>query len=214
MMRESRGLVSGTAAVLGLCCSSGVAAAGDYATKAEIAELAVCYAIAADTLGEGKTQADPATAGLAMLRKCFTEDATFAIWPAGTPFDSLTSPSRTGDKPPAVVIPGLTTFASAISSSFAAAGGVGYDFVQHKLSNIVVDVEGDSAKLNAYVESTHVIQATEPFTPTRCRQQTNGTYTMKAKKIEGKWLLTSFDLAQIAFDTIIENGDGCSAPAP
>jgi len=77
-----------------------------------------------------------------------------------------------------------------------------------------VEVNGDEGKLLAYVLSTHIIQGAQPFTPSRCHQQSNGTYSSKVKKIDGVWKITSFDLTQIAYEAIVETGAGCAAPAP
>ena len=182
--------------------------------RMDIADLITCYAHAADTIGSGKTQSDPKAAGLAIIRTCFTEDATIAIWPVGMPFDREVFPTRTGDKPPAIVLDSPAAWAEMVDSAFRSAGGVGYDFVQHLVSNVKVEVNGDEGKLLAYVLSTHIIQGAQPFTPSRCHQQSNGTYSSTVKKIDGVWKITSFDLTQIAYEAIVETGAGCAAPAP
>lgn len=181
------------------------------ADRAEIAALIRCYARGTDAIGNAAVETDPESAGLEILETCFTEDATFAVWPAGTPFDSLVFPERTGDEPPALMVRGPAAWAAATNAAFRGAGGVGYDFVQHNISNIDVEVSGAEGRLTAYLSSVHVIQGA-PGTSTRCRREANGVYSVKAGRVEGRWLITHLDLAQIAYDAVIENGDGCSRP--
>ncbi|WP_195891484.1 nuclear transport factor 2 family protein [Luminiphilus syltensis] len=198
------------AATIGM--TSMVSADGHEATAKDLLEienLAYCYALGADAIGNGKVESDPLAAGLAIYEECFAEDATFGIWPAGMPFNSLSFPDRTGDMPPAIVIEGREAFAGMVNGSFSGAGGGdGYDFVQHNMTNVQIEADAEKGQLNAYLASVHVIHG-EPGSPMRCRQQANGTYSMKVKKMDGVWKVTSLDLAQIAFDTIIENGKGC-----
>ncbi len=199
-----------------LVCATGLASADttqELKDKAEIESLIYCYARGADTIGSGKTQSDPEAAGFAILKTCFTDNATFGVWPVGMPFDREAFPSRTGSKPPAVIVEGTVSWASSINAAFRGAGGVGYDFVQHLLSNVHVDVKGNDGKLSAYLVSTHIIQGEQPFSPSRCHQQSNGTYSLRVKKIGGTWKVTSLDLTQIAYDIITESGAGCAAPA-
>lgn len=179
----------------------------------QIEALISCYAKGTDTIGDGKTQTDPEAAGLAIYRQCFTEDATFAVWYFGMPFDSLTFPSRAGDKPPAMMVKGVAAWAQSTNTAFRGAGGTGYDFVQHNISNVDVAVTGDSGQLTAYLSSVHIIQGPAAFAPTRCRQQVNGTYSLRLKKVAGQWKIVSLDLAQISVDSVVENGAGCSAPS-
>lgn len=194
-------------------CNSGLVIAsepGEMNAKGQIADLMVCYASGADAIGDGVTQADPEAAGLAIFETCFTEDATFALWPTGWPFDSPTFPDRDGVMPPLLIIIGPAAWASFTNFSFRSAAGVGYDFVQHLIGNTHIEVNGNHGTLVAYLNSTHIIQGPGPFAPSRCTQQAVGTYSLHVEKIEGSWKITSLDLTQSAFNAIIENGAGCS----
>lgn len=183
------------------------------ADKQAITELVYCYARGADTIGNGSLGDQAEARGLAIFEQCFAEDATFAVWPAGMPFNRLEFPDRSGDMPPALLIEGRAAWASMVNTAFRSAGGVGYDFVQHNLSNLRIDIDGDRATLTTYLSSVHVIHGA-PGEPIRCRQQANGTYSMQASKQDGNWMIVSLDLAQIANDIIVENGAGCAAPSP
>jgi len=180
--------------------------------KAQISDLMVCYARGADAIGDATTNADPEAAGLSIFRECFTEEATFALWPVGIPFDSPTFPDRSGNMPPLLLIEGPAAWASFTNASFRSAGGVGYDFVQHLIGNTHVEVQGNHGRLTAYLNSTHVILGAAPFAPSRCMQQANGTYSLNVEKIKGRWKITRLDLTQMAFNIIIETGAGCNAP--
>ena len=195
------------------CVAAGNAAAvsvEELADREEIRDLVYCYALGADTIGNGSLGAAAEKMGLDIFTGCFTEQATFAVWPAGMPFDRLAFPSRKGDRPPAFIIEGRAAWAGAINASFRGpAGGVGYDFVQHNLTNIDIDIDGNSADVTAYLSSVHVIRG-ESMAAMRCRQEAHGTYSLRVSKEDGSWMITSLDLAQIAYDAVIENGGGCS----
>ncbi len=182
---------------------------GEMNAKAQIADLMVCYARGADAIGDGVTQADPEAAGLAIFEECFTEDASFALWPTGWPFDSPIFPDRE-ITPPLLISYSPAEWASFTNFSFRSAAGVGYDFVQHLIGNTVVEVDGNYATLVAYLNSTHIIQGAGPFAPSRCTQQAVGTYSLHVEKIRGSWKVTRLDLTQSAFNAIVENGAGCS----
>lgn len=198
------------AAVLLLTGHFGTVSAADsdrQALEAELANLLVCYARGADAIGDGRSNHDPEAAGLAIFRKCFTEDATFAIWPAGQPFDHPEFPSRVGTMPPLAIFPGPAAWAKFTNSSFRSSG---YDYVQHLIGNIVVKVSGDNATVVGYLNSTHVTMGDGLLARSQCMQQTNGTYSLRVRKFDSGWKVTSLDLAQFAYNTIIESGAGCS----
>lgn len=184
-----------------------VAAPDDYALKAELANLLVCYARGADAIGDARSNRDPEGAGLAIFRECFTDDATFAVWPAGQPFDKPEFPTRVGPMPPLLILPGPAAWAKFTNTSFRSSG---YDYVQHLVGNIVVKVSGNNATVVGYLNSTHVVMGEGLLAPSRCMQQTNGTYSLKVRKLASGWKVTSLDLAQFAYNTIVETGDGCA----
>ncbi len=174
--------------------------------EAQLAQLLVCYARGADAIGDGRTNHDPEAAGLEIFRKCFTEDATFAIWPAGQPFDNPEFPSRVGTMPPLLIFVGPAAWAKFTNSSFR---GAGYDYVQHLVGNIEVKVSGNNASVVGYLNSTHVVMGEGLLAPSQCVLQTNGTYSLRVRKFPSGWKVTSLDLAQFAYNNIIENGEGC-----
>lgn len=201
--------IGSIAAVLLLAGHLGSVSAADpdrQALEAELAGLLVCYARGADAIGDSRSNNDPEAAGLEIFRKCFTESATFAIWPAGQPFDRPEFPTRVGSKPPLVIFPGPAAWAKFTNSSFRSSG---YDYVQHLVGNIVVKVSGTNATVVGYLNSTHVVMGEGLLARSQCMLQTNGTYSLRVRKFAGGWKVTSLDLAQFAYNAVAESGEGC-----
>ena len=85
----------------------------------------------------------------------------------------------------------------------------GYDFTQHIISNVDVQLQGDRALLTAYLNASHVISGDSIGGPSRCVAVANGTYSMQAEKRRGRWVATRLDLTLITFNPVFQSGDGC-----
>jgi len=121
-------------------------AAGDNRTDREaVADLIYCYARGTDAIGDATTNADPLATGLAIYRGCFAADAEFRAWFPQQPFDSQTfpNPDANPDTAPAPFI-GPAAWAQFVNGVFR---GSGYDFTQHIMSNVDVQLKGTSASV-------------------------------------------------------------------
>ena len=175
--------------------------------KEAIAELIYCYARGTDAIGDSTTNADPLATGAAIYRGCFTPNAMFRAWFPQQKFDrqAFPNPDAFPESAPAPFL-GPYAWAVFVNSVFR---GNGYTFTQHILSNVNVTVNGDTGRLTAYLNASHVISGTAVGGPSRCVAVANGTYSGYARKIRGKWLLTRLDLTLITFNAVFQAGDGC-----
>jgi hypothetical protein len=107
--------------------------------RSDIEDLSVCYATGTDAIGRGDL-----AEGKKIYSKCFTEDATFALYFPGT------DPSG----PPDLNAVGTDAWAQIANDFFRDLGAVS---TQHLMSNFVVDVNGNQATLRSYLQATHVI---------------------------------------------------------
>jgi hypothetical protein len=197
------------ALVLALGCAAVTAHADDTrrADRQAIEDLIHCYARGTDAIGDATTNTDPLATGLAVYRGCFTADAEFRAWFPQQPFDSQTfpDPDANPDTAPAPFV-GPAAWATFVDSVFRANG---YDFTQHMLSNIDVDVHGNRALLTAYLNATHVISGDAIGGPSQCVAVANGTYSLQAQKRSGRWVATQLDLTLITFNPVFQSGAGC-----
>ena len=183
-------------------------AAGDNRADSEaVADLIYCYARGTDAIGDATTNADPLAAGLAIYRGCFAADAEFRAWFPQQPFDSQTfpNPDANPDTAPAPFI-GPAAWAEFVNGVFR---GSGYDFTQHIMSNVDVQLKGNRALLTAYLNASHVISGDAIGGPSRCVAVANGTYSMQAEKRRGRWVATRLDLTLITFNPVFQSGAGC-----
>jgi hypothetical protein len=201
-------------AVVGLAAVPAARAGGDdqsdrsqRADKEAIADLIYCYARGTDAIGDSTTNADPLATGAAIYRKCFTPTAMFRAWFPQQPFDhqAFPNPDAFPETAPAPFL-GPDAWAGFVSAVFR---GNGYTFTQHVLSNVDVAVKGDTGRLTAYLNATHVISGTAIGGPSRCVAVANGTYSGYASKIRGRWLLTRLDLTLMTFNPVFQSGAGC-----
>ena len=134
---------------------AGHAAGDNRADREAVADLIYCYARGTDAIGDATTNADPLATGLAIYRGCFAEDAEFRAWFPQQPFDSQTfpNPDANPDTAPAPFI-GPAAWAEFVNGVFR---GSGYDFTQHIMSNVDVQLNGNRALLTAYLNASHVI---------------------------------------------------------
>jgi hypothetical protein len=197
----------GTALIALALLSGGALAAGQRTDREVVADLMYCYARGTDAIGDATTNADPLATGLAIYRGCFTQDAAFRAWFPQQPFDSQTfpNPDANPDTAPAPFI-GPAAWAAFVNGVFRANG---YDFTQHMISNVDVQIHGNRALLTAYLNASHVISGDTIGGPSQCVAVANGTYSLQAVKRQGRWLATQLDLTLITFNPVFQSGEGC-----
>ena len=180
----------------------------DKKVEQAVTELIHCYARGTDQIGAATTNTDPLAAGIAEYRKCFRDDAQFQVWFPHQAFNSQTFPDALAT-PPTATADGFVAWAEFVDGVFR---GNGYDFTQHIISNIDVDVRGRRAKLTAYLNASHIISGDGVGGVSRCVAVANGTYSIKAVKHRGKWRAKSLDLTLVSFNPIFESDTGCTPP--
>ena len=170
-------------------------AAENLPVKNEIIDLMLCYGKGTDTFGEpGNPEAF--ADGLEIYKECFTEDAIFNLWPAGTDFN---------DDPP------VTVESPAAWAQFIVEPSVPRDPVtglsisrgQHMLSNFMVETKGGTGTLTAYLSATRTVFNPSPDNPVTGPvtkvSVASGTYTLHVERIQGKWMVKQLDLKLISF---------------
>lgn len=161
--------------------SGSVSAAEPLQTKNEIINLMLCYGTGTDTFGDASNP-DSFNDGLDIYEQCFTPDAVFQLWPAGTDFGG----------PAPVIVDGPENWAH-----FVADGLTGDSLGQHMLSNFIVDVNGDTGTLKAYLNAT---RATYDANGNVINVAVaNGTYTLQVERVRRKWMVNQLDLKLISF---------------
>jgi hypothetical protein len=182
-------------------------AAGQRTDREAVADLMYCYARGTDAIGDTTTHTDPLAAGIAIYRQCFAPNAEFRAWFPQQPFDSQTFPNpeaNPGTAPPVFI--GPAAWATFVNGVFR---GNGYDFTQHIITNVDVEIHGNRALLTAYLNASHVISGDTIGGPSRCVAVANGTYSMQAVKQRGHWVATQLDLTLITFNPVFQSGEGC-----
>lgn len=178
-----------TAMAFVLALQPGPARASDsLPTKDEIINLMLCYGAGTDAIGDS-TRADPLGDGAAIYADCFTDDAVFRAWFPGTDFSD---PGQAVTIGPADGMTGPDAWAAFVFSVFDGS----YTFTQHSLSNFMVEVDGDSGTLRAYLNAAHVTQEAGIVTQVAVA---HGTYTLQVRKVRGAWKVTQLDLTLINF---------------
>lgn len=131
----------------------------------------------------------------------------FDAWFPQQPFDhqAFPNPDAFPDTAPTPFV-GPDAWAEFVNGVFR---GNGYNFTQHMLSNINVTITGDKARLTAYLNASHVRSGTGIGGVSRCVAVANGTYSMYARRINGRWLATRLDLTLITFNPVFQSGAGC-----
>lgn len=180
---------------------------GQRSDRDDVAALIYCYAKGTDAIGDATTNADPRATGAAIYRKCFTQDAAFRAWFPQQPFDRQAFPTANAfpDTAPAPFI-GPDAWSMFVDGVFR---GNGYTFTQHMLSNVDVTLQGNTARLTAYLSATHVRSGATIGGVSRCVAVANGTYSGYAVKVNGRWLLNRLDLTLITFNPVFQSGAGC-----
>ncbi len=158
--------------------------------KNDIVDLMLCYGKGTDTFGEPGNP-DAFSDGLKIYEQCFTEDAIFNLWPAGTDFNAA----------PLVTVVGPVAWAENIVDPSVPRDpdtGLSISHGQHVLSNFMVETKGTTGTLTAYLNATRTTFDPNSGAVTRV-SVANGTYTLYVEKIRGKWLVNQLDLKLISF---------------
>ena len=186
---------------------AGSAPPNNRADQEAIADLMYCYARGTDEIGDATTNADPLAAGLSVYRECFTDDAEFRAWFPQQPFTSqaFPNPDVLPPTPPSPFI-GPENWAGFVDGVFR---GNGYDFTQHVISNIQVDVHGRHGTLTAYLTASHVTSGDGVGGVSQCVAVANGTYSLVVEKIRKRWLIRRLDVTLITFNPVFQSGPGC-----
>lgn len=179
--------------VLGLAfalTSTTASATENLQVKNEIINLMLCYGQGTDKFGEpGNPEAF--SDGLEIYEECFTEDAIFNLWPAGTDFNSA----------PLVSVAGPVAWAQNIVDPAVPRDpdtGLSISQGQHMLSNFVVETKGKTGMLTAYLNATRTVFDPDNGVVTNV-SVANGTYTLYVEKIGEKWMVNQLDLKLISF---------------
>jgi len=130
--------------------------------EVKIAKLTNCYAVGIDAIGQSNVPA-----GLDIWDDCFTSDATFAVWFAGSNFNG----------PPDYTTVGTTSWGNFANSFFRNAG---YVATQHLMGTIVVDVDGPTANMSSYLQASH-------FLADGSVDIAKGTYEDEVVRENGRW---------------------------
>ena len=143
--------------------------------RAEIAELAYCYAEGTDAIGGGDL-----AAGKAIYGDCFTADATGQAWFPGADFNG----------PPGLSATGTDAWADAVASVFT---GNGYIATQHLMGNIRISLDGNSGTMRSYLSATHVVD------PDGAVDLAHGTYVDTVVRTPQGWRISARSLYLIDF---------------
>lgn len=179
--------------VLGLALGLSATAASateNLQVKNEIINLMLCYGEGTDTFGEPGNP-DAFLEGLEIYEECFTEDAIFNLWPAGTDFNEA----------PLVTVVGPVAWAENIVDPAVPRDpvtGLSISHGQHMLSNFMVETQGKTGTLTAYLSATRTVFDPASGAVTNV-SVANGTYTLYVEKIRGKWMVNQLDLKLISF---------------
>lgn len=169
-------------------------AAENLQSKNEIIDLMLCYAEGTDTFGEpGNPEAF--FDGLEIYEGCFTEDAVFNLWPAGTDFSDA----------PLVSVVGPYAWAENIVDPAVPRDpvtGLSISRGQHMLSNFLVETTGRTGTLTAYLSATRTIFDPDPANPVAGTvtnvSVASGTYNLYVERVRGKWMIKQLDLKLIS----------------
>lgn len=198
--------LTATTLLLAAFLSPGVAQADARADREAVIALMQCYARGTDAVGDTSLP-DRRAAGAAIYKECFVPDAPFRVWFPQQPFDrqAFPNPAAHPDTAPKPVV-GPEAWSEFVLGVF---GAKHYDFTQHLVGNFEVQLEGSSARLTAYLNATHVRLGEGIGAPSRCVEVANGTYSIQAKKLRGRWWITELNLTVFAFNPVAQSGAGC-----
>lgn len=193
MEHRYRGIHRASAALaLTLACAVGVLIApsaesknGDQdgvgkrlSDRAEIADLAYCYAAGTDAIGAGDT-----ALGKQIYAGCFTPNAKIeASFPGADP-----------NGPADLTAYGANGWGDIVEGVFEDSG---YSATQHLISNIRIDIDGNSASMISSLHATHVLD------PDASIAVANGHYVDQVVRTPQGWRIAARRLHLISFVTL------------
>lgn len=128
-----------------LLCGAATMPASAQSDQRDLSNLAACYAEGIDAIGAGKPDA-----GVAIWRRCFSEDLRFSM--SFGPAFSMSCPGEKCPFPPAMN--GLERRVALAKGTFERAG---YVATSHHLTSLSVkQATADSAQLKAHLQAWHV----------------------------------------------------------
>lgn len=175
-------VLSAVALAVGFCLSGATPAEGNPADNAgslkarqEIEDLEYCYANGTDAIGRGNY-----ALGKQIYEKCFTSDAEIdASFPHDDP-----------NTPPDLVTTGPDSWADIVQNVFVTAG---YQYTQHTLTNIQVDINGNHATSKSYLTANHILDPMSSFIIA------HGTYENEVVHTNHGWRIKKRSLHLISF---------------
>lgn len=146
-----------------------LASASQPNAESEIQQLAMCYALGTDAIGQGNLQE-----GKDIYQNCFTPDATItAVFPSGA------SETRYG----------ANDWADFVYAVFQ---GNGYQATQHLIGTVNISIKNNKASMSSYLHATHKLSETSI-------DVANGTYVDEVINKQGKWKISRRTLTLIDF---------------
>lgn len=143
--------------------------------RAEIADLTYCYAEATDAIGNGDF-----AKGKATYKECFTPNAQIgAYFPGADP-----------NGPPGVGAVGPEAWAVEVQNVFTNSG---YVATHHLISNVRIDLDGNTGTMTSYLSATHVID------PDGAIEVAHGTYFDTVVRTNQGWRIAKRKLILIDF---------------
>lgn len=143
--------------------------------RAEIADLAYCYAAGTDAIGAGDL-----ALGKQIYAGCFTPNAKIeASFPGADP-----------NGPADLIAHGAAAWGDIVEGVFDSSG---YVATQHVMSNIRIDIDGNSASMISYLHATHVLD------PDGSVAVANGHYVDQVVHTPQGWRISARRLYLISF---------------
>jgi hypothetical protein len=145
------------------------------ADRAEITDLAYCYAAGTDAIGAGDV-----ALGQQIYAGCFTPDARIeASFPGADP-----------NGPADLTAFGAAAWGDIVEGVFDSSG---YVATQHLISNVRIDIDGNSASMISYLHATHVLD------PAGSIAVANGHYVDQVVRTPQGWRIAARRLHLIDF---------------
>jgi len=147
-------------------------------SRAEIEDLAFCYAAGTDAIARGDVQG-----GKAIYQGCFTSDAVVKAY----------LPTSDPNGPPDISGIGPDGWGDTVEATFT---GAGYTGTQHLMGNIRIHIQGNTATMTSYLTATHVLQ---PFTTI---DLATGTYDDVVVHTPAGWRIAQRTLRILTFQRV------------
>lgn len=145
------------------------------AERAEIEALTLYYALGTDAIGRGEVEE-----GRRLYRLAFTEDAEIAAsYPGSDP-----------EVAPDITARGPDGWVEVVENLFTARG---YTATQHLIGTVMVEVQGNTARMSTYLSATHVLD------PGRSLDVAQGTYVDRVVRTPAGWRIARRTVRLISF---------------